>query len=87
MKTGFHPLNRLQPVTMAFLTLINKFSDTGKDKVNLVAILKKMKSSEAFLAKHSGFQGLITVVMLGEKIKIRRTTLRSSREPSWFPKV
>ena len=52
-ENDFYPLNQLQSVTVVFFTIINKFSDTGRKKVNLVAFLEKLKSLVAFLAKHS----------------------------------
>ena len=36
--------NRLQPVTVIFLTLINKFSDRYSNKVKLVAFLEILES-------------------------------------------
>ena len=38
---------------VAFLTLINKFSDKDGDKVKFVAFLENFKSLVAVLAKHS----------------------------------
>ena len=52
-KTGFYPLNQLQPVTVTFLTIINKFSDTGRHNVNLVAFVENLQSLVAFLSKYS----------------------------------
>ena len=52
-KMGISLLNRLQPVAVAFLTLINKFSDRDRDKVKFVAFLENVKSLVVVLAKHS----------------------------------
>jgi len=52
-KMSFYPLNRLQPVIVAFLTIINKFSDTGRHKVNLVAFVENLQSLVAFVSKYS----------------------------------
>jgi len=53
-KRGISLLNQLQPIKVAFLTLINKFSDRDRDKVKLVAFVENFKSSVAILLEHFG---------------------------------
>ena len=53
IEKGISILNRLQPIKVAFFTLINKFSDRGRDKANSVAFLENFKSSMPILPEQS----------------------------------
>jgi len=75
-KTGFYRLNRLQPVTVAFLIIINKFSETGRHKINLVAFLENLKSLVAFRAKHSlTFRLMKATGEIAKNRKVKRVRL------------
>ena len=79
--------NRLLPLKPAaagysgILTIINKFSDTGRHKVNLVAFVENLQSLVAFVSKYSTFLVLILLnicVFLSSWHFVFRSTLCAS---------